>query len=47
MMLESRVRWILKIRKEGVIPWLREHGVSPEDLNVYALHVCREFPPEE
>ena len=47
MMLESRVQWILKIRKEGVIPWLREHGVSPEELNVYALHVCREFTPEE
>ena len=47
MMLESRVKWILKIRHEVVIPWLQAHGVNPEELNVYAMHVHREFPPEE
>ena len=43
MMLESRVRWTLKIRKEGVVSWLRANGVDPELINTYVLRICKEF----
>ena len=43
MMLESRVRWTLKIRKEGVVTWLRANGVDPELINTYVIRICREF----
>lgn len=43
MMLESRVLWTLKIRKEGVVTWLRANGVDPELINTYVLRICKEF----
>ena len=43
MMLESRVLWTLKIRKEGVVTWLRANGVDPELINTYVIRICREF----
>lgn len=43
MMLESRVRWTLKIRTEGVVTWLRANGVDPELINTYVLRICKEF----
>ena len=43
MMLESRVLWTLKIRKEGVVTWLRANGVDPELINTYVIRICKEF----
>jgi hypothetical protein len=43
MMLESRVLWVLKIRKEGVVSWLRANGADPDLINDYVLRICREF----
>ena len=43
MMLESRVLWTLKIRKGGVVTWLRTNGVDPELINTYVLRICKEF----
>lgn len=43
MMLESRVLWVLKIRKEGVVTWLRAHGADPDLINDYVIRICREF----
>ena len=43
MMLESRVLWVLKIRKEGVVTWLRANGADPDLINDYVTRICREF----
>lgn len=43
MMLESRVLWVLKIRKEGVVTWLRAHGADPDLINDYVTRICKEF----
>lgn len=43
MMLESRVLWVLKIRKEGVVTWLRANGADPDLINDYVIRICREF----
>ena len=42
-MLENRVLWCLKIRKEGVVTWLRANGADPDLINDYVLRICREF----